>query len=202
VPEGGGSNMVNVILVDFRGFDTLGEITVLAIAAVGVAALMDGLRVRRDSATAPGRGHDPYPLMLTTAANVMLPFTLMVSAYIFLRGHNEPGGGFIAGLVTSIGLLTQYMADGFLATERRLRLDFARVAGAGIGVAGLTGIAAWFFAAPFLTSAHGHPELPFVGEVPLASAVAFDVGVYLAVVGATLLMLATLARASEREAVA
>jgi multicomponent K+:H+ antiporter subunit A len=199
VPEGGGSNMVNVILVDFRGFDTLGEITVLAVAAVGVAALMDGLRVRRDAPSAPGRRHDPYPLMLATAANVMLPFTLMVSVYIFLRGHNEPGGGFIAGLVSAIGLVTQYMADGFVATERRLRMDFARVAGAGIGVAGLTGIGAWFFAAPFLTSTHGHPELPLVGEVPLSSAIAFDLGVYLAVVGGTLLMLATLARTSERE---
>ncbi len=202
LPEGGGANMVNVILVDFRGFDTLGEITVLAIAAVGVAALMDGLRVRRDAPHAPGRRHDPYPLMLATAANVMLPFTLMVSVFIFLRGHNEPGGGFIAGLVSAIGLLTQYMADGFARTERRLRFDFARVAGAGIAVAGATGIAAWFFGAPFLTSTHAHPRLAFVGEVPVSSALAFDLGVYLVVVGGTLLMLATLARASEREAAA
>jgi multicomponent K+:H+ antiporter subunit A len=193
LPEGGGSNMVNVILVDFRGFDTLGEITVLAIAAVGVAALMDGLRVKRDAPSAPGRRHDPYPLMLATAANVMLPLTLMVSVYIFLRGHNEPGGGFIAGLVTAIGLVTQYMADGFVLTQRRIRLDLARVAGG-------TGLAAWFFAAPFLTSTHGHPVLPLVGEVPLSSAVAFDLGVYLVVVGGTLLMLAALARSSEREA--
>jgi multicomponent K+:H+ antiporter subunit A len=200
IPEGGGSNMVNVILVDFRGFDTLGEITVLAIAAIGVAALMDGLRVRRDAPSAPGRARDPYPLMLATAANVMLPLTLMVSVYIFLRGHNEPGGGFIAGLVTAIGLVTQYMADGFVITQRRLNLDFGRIAGAGIAVAGATGIGAWFFASPFLTSTHGHPELPLIGDVPLASAIAFDLGVYLAVVGGTLLMLVALARASEREA--
>jgi multicomponent K+:H+ antiporter subunit A len=199
LPEGGGSNMVNVILVDFRGFDTLGEITVLAIAAAGVAALMEGLRVTRDAPLAPGRRRNPYPLVLTTAANVMLPFTLMVSLYIFLRGHNEPGGGFIAGLVTAIGLVTQYMADGFAHTERRMRLDFARVAGAGIGIAGLTGIAAWLFGRPFLTGAHGHPAVPLLGELPLASAIAFDLGVYLVVVGGTLLMLATLANASTRE---
>ena len=200
VPEGGGGNVVNVILVDFRGFDTLGEITVLAIAAIGVAALMEGLRIRRDAPGAPGRAHDPYPLLLATAANVMLPLTLMVSLFIFLRGHDQPGGGFIAGLVTAIGLVTQYMADGFEATERRLNLDFARVAGAGIGCAGLTGVAAWLFGAPFLTSAHGHPHLPLVGEVPLASAMAFDLGVYLAVVGATMLTLATLGRAAPRGA--
>jgi multicomponent K+:H+ antiporter subunit A len=199
LPEGGGSNMVNVILVDFRGFDTLGEITVLAIAAAGVAALMDGLRVTRDAPAAPGRRRDPFPLVLTTAANVMLPFTLMVSLYIFLRGHNEPGGGFIAGLVTAIGLVTQYMADGFAHTERRMGIDFTRVAGTGVGIAGLTGIAAWLFGRPFLTGAHGHPEVPLLGELPLASAMAFDLGVYLVVVGGTLLMLATLANASTRE---
>jgi multicomponent K+:H+ antiporter subunit A len=197
VPEGGGANMVNVILVDFRGFDTLGEITVLGIAALGLAAMLQGLRVARASGA---RAADPYPLMLTTAANVMLPLMLLVSAYIFLRGHNLPGGGFIAGLVTAIALLTQYMADGFIATERHLRLGFARVVGAGIALAGGTGIAAWFLGAPFLTSTHGHPELPPLGEVPLASAVAFDAGVYLVVVGATLLALSALGGASEREA--
>jgi len=199
VPGGGGSNMVNVILVDFRGFDTLGEITVLAIAAVGVAALLDGLRVPR---AAPRHAHDTYPLILATASNVMLPLTLMVSAYIFLRGHNDPGGGFIAGLVTAIGLVTKYIADGYSATGRRFSPDYARVAGAGIAVAGATGIAAWFFDAPFLASAHGYAEIPLLGSVPLASAIAFDLGVYLVVVGATLLMLVALAGAGEREAVA
>jgi multicomponent K+:H+ antiporter subunit A len=200
VPEGGGSNMVNVILVDFRGFDTLGEITVLGIAAVGVAALLDGMRVPAGATGEARRAHDPYPLILATAANVMLPLTLMVSVYIFLRGHNEPGGGFIAGLVSAIGLVTQYIADGFRATDRRLRLDFARVVGAGVAVAGVTGIAAWAFGAPFLTSTHTEPLLPGLGRVPLASALAFDLGVYLVVVGGTLLMLAALAGAREREA--
>ena len=198
VPEGGGSNLVNVILVDFRGFDTLGEITVLAAAAVGVAALLEGLRIARPARAGRAGSDDPYPLMLATAANVMLPFTLMVSAYVFLRGHNDPGGGFIAGLVTAIGLVTQYIADGFQATTRRLRVDFARLAGAGLAIAGFTGIGAWLFGAPFLTSAHGEPLLPLLGAVPVASALAFDLGVYLVVVGATLLMLAALAGAGER----
>ncbi|MGE0874965.1 MAG: monovalent cation/H+ antiporter subunit A [Burkholderiales bacterium] len=199
VPGGGGTNMVNVILVDFRGFDTLGEITVLAIAAIGVAALLDGLRVPR---AAPRQAHDAYPLILATASNVMLPLTLMVSAYIFLRGHNDPGGGFIAGLVTAIGLVTQYIADGYRATGQRFNPDYARVAGAGIAVAGATGIGAWFYGAPFLTSAHGYAGIPLLGSVPLASAIAFDLGVYLVVVGATLLMLVALAGAGEREAAA
>jgi multicomponent K+:H+ antiporter subunit A len=193
VPRGGGSNMVNVILVDFRGFDTFGEIIVLGIAAVGVLALMDGLKVERKLTAGK-----LSPLLLSVAARALLPFALLVTAYIFLRGHNLPGGGFIAGLVTAVALVMQYMADGLVATSRRLRMDFTVVIGAGVLIAGLTGVASWLFGAPFLTSAHGHPLLPLIGEVPLASAIAFDLGVYLTVVGATLLALSVLAGASRR----
>ncbi|MDP2238857.1 MAG: monovalent cation/H+ antiporter subunit A [Burkholderiales bacterium] len=187
VPAGGGSNVVNVILVDFRGFDTFGEIIVLGIAAVGVFALMDGMRATR-AAQAAGSA----PLLLSVAARALLPFALLVTAFIFLRGHNLPGGGFIAGLVTAVALVMQYMADGFSATTRRLRPDYTRVIGWGIMTAGVTGVASWVFRAPFLTSTHGHPRLPVVGEVPLASAAVFDLGVYLAVVGATLLTLSVI----------
>jgi len=190
VPGGGGSNVVNVILVDFRGFDTLGEITVLGIAALGAAAVLGGLRVRRDAAP-------PTPLLLSVAAHWLLPLALLVSAFIFLRGHNQPGGGFIAGLVTAIALVIQYMALGQATAEARLRLRYDRAIGAGLLVAGATGAAAWLFGAPFLTSAHGHPVLPLLGEVPLASAAVFDLGVYLTVVGATMLAIAALGRASE-----
>jgi multicomponent K+:H+ antiporter subunit A len=196
VPGGGGSNVVNVILVDFRGFDTFGEIIVLGIAAVGVLALLDGIRVTRPGLAAGN--WEPGPLLLTVASRALLPFALLVTAYIFLRGHNLPGGGFIAGLVTAVALVMQYMAEGAQRVEPRLRLDFGRVVGAGVLVAGLTGAGSWFFDKPFLTSAHGHPRLPLLGEVPLASAVAFDVGVYLTVVGATVLALSVLARSSPR----
>jgi multicomponent K+:H+ antiporter subunit A len=193
VPRGGGSNVVNVILVDFRGFDTFGEIIVLGIAAVGAWMLMENMRAARPPAHADPRLRNPF--MLAVAARVLLPFALVVAAYIFLRGHNLPGGGFIAGLVASLALLMQYMGDGYGATSRRLRIDFGRTVGAGVLVAGLTGVGAWLFARPFLTSAHGHPHVPILGEVPLSSAVAFDVGVFLTVVGATMLLLTALARA-------
>jgi multicomponent K+:H+ antiporter subunit A len=201
VPKGGGANAVNVILVDFRGFDTYGEITVLAVAALGVAALMTGMRVRRPAADPEGRAWDPqkFPLLFAVAARWMLPFALLVSTYVFLRGHNAPGGGFVAGLVTAIALFMHYMANGFARTQARLGLDFARVAGLGLAVAGATGLGALLFGKPFLTSAHGHPVVDFLGEVPLATAALFDLGVYLVVVGATLLTLASLGNASQRE---
>ncbi len=200
VPEGGGTNVVNVILVDFRGFDTMGEITVLGIAAMGVAALLDGMRAMRPTAAHDGRAWSPeaFPLMLQVVARWLLPFALLVSAYIFLRGHNLPGGGFIAGLVTSIALVMQYMSRGLAETEARVRLRFDRLIGAGLLVALGTGVASFAFHAPFLTSAHGHPRVPLLGEIPLASAALFDLGVYLGVVGATLLTIVTLGHATRR----
>jgi len=193
VPGGGGSNVVNVILVDFRGFDTFGEIIVLGIAAVGVLALMDGLRMPRRAAA--GTARDRYPLMLSTAAHILLPFALLVSVYLFLRGHNLPGGGFIAGLVTAVALVMQYMADGLGTTTDRIRTDYSRLIGTGVLVAGATGLGSFVFGKPFLTSTYGHPNLPLLGEIPLASAALFDLGVYLTVVGATLLALTSMAKA-------
>ncbi len=195
---GGGTNVVNVILVDFRGYDTLGEIAVLGIAAVGVLALMDGMRVRRATSHSNGL---PWtfaasPLMLRVAARVVLPLALVVTLYIFMRGHNQPGGGFIAGLITAVALVLQFMAMGQSRAEALLRAEggrrFVRWIGVGLGIAGLTGVGAFVFGQPFLTSAYGHPSLPWLGEIPLATAALFDLGVYITVVGSTLLTLSTL----------
>jgi multicomponent K+:H+ antiporter subunit A len=198
IPEGGGTNAVNVILVDFRGFDTFGEITVLGIAAIGVWALMDGMRAERLAFDEHGRrfGRGGYPLLFRAAARILLPLGLAVAAFVFLRGHNLPGGGFIAGLVASVALLMQYMALGQARAESKLRTDFSRWIGAGLGIAGLTGLGAWLFGRPFLTSAYGHPAVPILGEIPLASAALFDLGVFLVVVGATLLTLSALGNAT------
>ena len=195
---GGGTNVVNVILVDFRGYDTMGEITVLGIAAIGVLALMDGMRTHRPLSDADGRTWTfaSQPLMLRVAARVVLPLALVVTLYIFMRGHNLPGGGFIAGLITAVALVLQYMAMGQTRAEFLLRVQggrrFVRWIGMGLGIAGLTGVGAFVFGQPFLTSAHGHPTLPFLGELPLATAALFDLGVFVTVVGSTLLTLSTL----------
>src|SRR5690606_36301261 len=123
-PGGGGTNVVNVILVDFRGIDTFGEIIVLCIAALAIFALLDSalrgavarrldyMRQRLESA-------DAHPLILVVATRVLLPFAVTVGIYIFLRGHNQPGGGFIAGLIVGIAFIMQYMASGYAwAAER------------------------------------------------------------------------------------
>ena len=138
--------------------------------------------------------------MLRVAASVVLPLALVFSVYIFMRGHNMPGGGFIAGLITAVALVLQFMALGQSRAEMLMRAQagrrFVQWIGAGLGIAGLTGVAAFVFGRPFLTSAHGHPAVGVLGELPLASAAVFDLGVYLTVVGATLLTLSVLGSAS------
>ena len=199
VPGGGGTNVVNVILVDFRGFDTLGEISVLAIAGMGIYALLGGLQLFQPKQDADGHAwaRDRHPLILATLSRLLLPLALLISAFIFLRGHNLPGGGFIAGLITSIALILQYVANGVQWTRSRLALNYHQLAGAGVLVAGVTGLASWIFGYPFLTTTFGHFHIPLVGEIELASAMLFDLGVYLTVIGATLLILANLGKLTQ-----
>ncbi len=200
VSGGGGTNVVNVILVDFRGFDTFGEIIVLGIAALVIYALLDGAMHgavgRKLAAWVPDqkRAADRHPLMLVVATRVMLPLALIVGAFIFLRGHNVPGGGFIAGLVVAIALIMQYMASGYSWAAQRMKVDYHMLIGSGVLIAAATGIGSWLAEHPFLTSTFGHFHLPVIGEFELASAMAFDTGVFLTVIGATMLALANLSR--------
>jgi multicomponent K+:H+ antiporter subunit A len=191
-PGGGGTNVVNVILVDFRGYDTLGEITVLAMAALGIYALLEGLRMKTPAGPATLAG-ERRAIMLAELMRPLLPLSLAVAAYIFLRGHNLPGGGFIAGLVAAIALMLQYVASGMDFAAERLRINYLRLLGAGLGVATLTGMASFVFGYPFLTSTHGYVTPPVIDKFELASAMGFDLGVFLVVVGSVLLAMTEIA---------
>ncbi len=191
LPGGGGTNVVNVILVDFRGYDTLGEITVLALAGLGIYAMLENLKLSgslHDSEDRPW-DTDMHPVIMASFARLLLPLALLVSMYILLRGHNMPGGGFIAGLVTAVALVMQYLTNGVTWTQKRLPANMNVVIGMGMLIATLTGVASWIFGYPFLTSTFSHIHWPVIGEFELASAISFDLGVYLVVVGATLLIL-------------
>jgi multicomponent K+:H+ antiporter subunit A len=194
LPQGGGANTVNVILVDFRGFDTMGEITVLGIAALVIHALLRGAHVPAAEPGPVGHARDRHPLLLRLIARLLLPLAVVVSIFLFLRGHNLPGGGFIGGLVLVVALVVQYIASGSAWVEARVRGEYDRWIALGLLGAGVTGLASWWFGHPFLTSAVLHPVVPLIGEVEIASAMAFDLGVYLTVVGASLLALASIGR--------
>ena len=198
---GGGTNVVNVILVDFRGFDTLGEITVLGIAALGIYKLIARMGLFKPTSNHYGRAwaEDSHPMMLSVISQALLPLALLVSAYTFLRGHNLPGGGFIAGLITSIAIIQQYIAHGVDWLKDRLKLDYQKVIGSGLFIATLTGLGAWIFDKPFLTSWHDYLKWPLVGKFEVASAMMFDLGVFLTVVGAAMLILANLGQLTTSE---
>ena len=193
-PQGGGYNVVNVILVDFRGFDTLGEITVLGIAAVAILALLQELRLVAPQRDWDGRSWavERHPLMLRVLARPLLPLALLVSVYLFLRGHNAPGGGFIAGLVTGTAILLQYVAYGSDWARERLPWNYSTAIALGLLLATATGLASWAFGAPFLTSTFGYVHWPVVGEFELASAMVFDLGIYVVVVGVVMVIVGRL----------
>ena len=197
---GGGTNMVNVILVDFRGFDTFGEIIVLGIAALVIFALTEAVLSTRVRAYLLNRkpdieqAGDSHPGMMVVVTRMMMPVALMVAAYIFFRGHNLPGGGFIAGLIAAIAVIMQYMASGFGWATERQRFPYHGIIGSGVLIAAATGIGAWFNGQPFLTSAFGYVHIAPLEEFEIATAALFDLGVFLAVVGAVMLALESLSR--------
>jgi multicomponent K+:H+ antiporter subunit A len=216
LPQGGGHNVVNVILVDFRGFDTFGEITVLGIVALTVYALLrrfrpaaesiDMTRAQREDAernlnSLPNpdeplpQGYLKIPAVLV---RLLMPMAALVSLFFLLRGHNAPGGGFVGGLVMATAVIAQYMIGGTLWVESRTRIHPQYWIASGLLAAAIAGAGAWLASRTFLTALSGHFTLPFVGEVHVSSAQLFDLGVYLLVIGATVLMLVAIAHQSLR----
>lgn len=212
--QGGGSNVVNVILVDFRGFDTLGEITVLSIVALSVYALLRRFRPAPESANIPvqqtsgadyvgtqaaaEQANQGYLLVPGVYLRILFPIISLVAIYFFLRGHNLPGGGFVAGLIFSAGIILQYMLAGTVWVEAQLRIQPHRYIGIGLWLACLTGLGAIAFQHPFLTSHSAEFSLPLLGKLHLPSAFFFDLGVFSTVVGSTMLILIALAHQSLR----
>ena len=212
---GGGRNVVNVILVDFRGFDTLGEITVVGIVAMTVYALLRRFRPATESIAVPaaqreaGAPQAPFaspdeplphgPLKIPAVlVQLLLPIAGAVSLYFLLRGHDAPGGGFVGGLVLATALIAQYMVSGTLWVESRLRVHPIMWVGLGLLAAAAAGLSAWGSSLPFLTARAIDLHLPGIGTLHLSSVLLFDLGVYLLVIGATLLMLIALAHQSLR----
>lgn len=215
-PQAGGRNVVNVLLVDFRAFDTLGEICVLGVVGLTVFALLRRFRPAPDSRERPAQqiSHDAYDRRREgrapghTAADAMLvprvvmtwlfPFIILLALHLFLRGHDLPGGGFAAGIALTIAFMLQYMACGAEWVEQRLRIQPISWIGAGLLVAALAGAGSWLFGRPYLTAYFAYWEAPILGKVPVASALLFDLGIMVLVVGASALMLVALAHQSLR----
>jgi multicomponent K+:H+ antiporter subunit A len=202
--EAPGRNLVHLLLVDFRAFDTLGEISVLMIAALGVFAVIRGFLhwlgdqrpLRR--MVHPEHARDPHPLQFVVIARLLLPLALLVAVFLFLRGETHPGGGFVAGLVVAMAVLIQYMAHGVEWTERRILIGYRNSVAAGVLIAVLTGLGSLVRGDPFMTQESATMRWPVIGELELSTALLFDFGVFLAVAGATLLALVNIGRIETR----
>ncbi|WP_199258424.1 monovalent cation/H+ antiporter subunit A [Paracoccus binzhouensis] len=205
--EGGGTNVVNVILVDFRAFDTFGEITVLAVVGLTVYALLRRFRPAPESVERPRPQLDAEEQALE--AYLFVPAVLMqwmfapiiaLSAYLFFRGHDLPGGGFAAGVTLAIGLLLQYVAANVRWVEARLTVLPVRWMAFGLTIAASVGAGAWIFGYPFLSAHAQYLDIPVIGKVPFSTAMLFDFGVFSLVLGAIVLMLIAIAHQSLRVA--
>jgi multicomponent K+:H+ antiporter subunit A len=196
VSGGGGTNVVNVILVDFRGFDTLGEIVVLSIAGLGIFSLLQNIRLHASVTDLKGRpwSDDAHPIILQNLSRLLFPLMLLFAAFVFIRGHNLPGGGFIAGLITMLAIILQYLSNGIAWTSKRIGPDMHQMIGAGLMFAIGTGLVAVALGYPFLTSAFTYLKWPIVGKFEVASAMMFDLGVFLVVVGSTVMILVELGK--------
>jgi multicomponent K+:H+ antiporter subunit A len=210
----GGRNVVNLILVDFRGMDTLGEITVVACVAITVYALLRRFRPAPESIPVPApqraetvhgiavrqedvlpRGYMRIPAVFV---RLLLPMAALVSIYFLLRGHNAPGGGFVGGLVMATAVIVQYMVSGTIWVETRLRIHPQVWIALGLLGAAVAGLGAWLASQPFLSALSVDLELPLLGSLHLSTVLVFDLGVYMLVVGAVVLMLISLAHQSLR----
>jgi len=214
LPDGGGRNVVNVILVDFRSFDTLGEITVLCVAALAVYKLLRRFRPAPESVGLPAVNVEddkrspslrqpsgsPSEAMLvpTVLARLLLPMAGMVSVFFLLRGHNAPGGGFVAGLIMATAFIVQYLVSGTVWVESRLRIRPNYWIATGLLLAAGTGVGSWLASRSFLTSMWLDLDVPLIGELHLSSTLLFDIGVYVLVIGTTTLMLVAIAHQSLR----
>ncbi len=211
---GGGDNVVNVILVDFRGFDTMLEITVLGIASLGIYSMIQlqlqgrdaGARIlylhrkvtlapkvpigrtRKETATVAKnmKQFKSNDVILETSTKVIVFIILTFALYLFFAGHNNPGGGFVGGLMASSALVLLALAFNAETVRRVLPLDYRDIMAAGLSVAYLTAIGSFVFGAPFLSHAFGYFDIPFLGKTELATALIFDLGVFLTVLGVTM----------------
>jgi len=225
VAFGGGRNIVNVTLVDIRAWDTMGEIAVLVAAATGVASLIF-IRSRTSTITrlrgipAPVRGPGREPtrpvwlpggrtlaperrsIIFEVVTRLVFHTILVFSVFLLFSGHNDPGGGFAAGLVTGLALTVRYLAGGRYELDEAAPIDAGALMGTGLFVATGSGLAPLAFGGAVLQSALVDMHLPLLGDVHLVTSVFFDVGVYLVVVGLLLDLLRSLGSGIDRHILA
>lgn len=232
--EGHGRNVVNVLLVDIRAWDTMLEISVLVVVATGIASLLfldsragsaprlAGIRERRSWSSRRKVGAEPSrgdggtqqtwlvagrtlsaenrSIMVEVVVRLLFHPAILVSIYLLLAGHNDPGGGFAGGLLAGLALVARYLAGGRYELGEALPVDAGKVLGVGLILAVGTALVPLVFGQEALESTYWAAELPVLGYVSFTTSMIFDVGVYLVVIGLVLDVLRSLGGEVDRHA--
>ncbi len=132
-------------------------------------------------------------VMLHTITRIVALIILSFSIYLFFAGHNNPGGGFIGGLMTASALLLLYLSFDLDRIKKVLPIDYEKFIAIGLLIGIATGINSMFFGDPFLTQYFEYYTVPILGEIELTTALPFDLGIYLVVVAVALLIILTIA---------
>jgi multicomponent Na+:H+ antiporter subunit B len=133
-----------------------------------------------------------YSLLLRTMVRILMPLILLFSLFVFARGHQDPGGGFVGGLVAAAAIVLWVVAEGASDARRRFPIRPSTLSALGLSCAAAAALIPLGFGRPFLTSLWYHLPLPGGGHFDLGTTTLFDLGVYLVVVGTVLLFVFTL----------
>ncbi|MFY0409480.1 Na+/H+ antiporter subunit A [Solicola sp. PLA-1-18] len=212
---GGGENVVNVTLVDIRAWDTMGELSVLVVAATGVASLIFLItgrtgRVRPDEAIDnPSRwlragrtlSHERRSVIFEIVTRLVFHMIMVFSLFLVFSGHNEPGGGFAGGLIGGLALMVRYLAGGRHELDEAAPVDAGHLMGLGLVIATISALAPLLFGGEVLQTAVLEGTFGWLGDIKLVTSLFFDFGVYLVVIGLMLDVLRSLGGGIDRGAV-
>ncbi|MDO5683964.1 MAG: MnhB domain-containing protein, partial [Propionibacteriaceae bacterium] len=217
VEFGGGYNIVNVILVDIRAWDTMGEISVVLVAATGVASLIflqstNLSRVRLNLAAARAQRmvrsstiaevgwlsevravpSERRSLMFEVVTRIIFHAVMLWSLYLLFTGHNDPGGGFAGGLVAGLGLTIRYLAGGVAELRAAMPVMPGALLGSGLFLSAGAGLVSMLVGGQVLESWTLDIPVPLIGNLHIVTSMFFDIGVYLVVIGLMLDILRSL----------
>jgi len=188
VPDGGGRNVVNVILVDFRGIDTMGEITVLVSAAIGTVALARAGRRPGENVGIPPARPSSVAVAFDVSVRIMCAAVFVGSIYLLFAGHNRPGGGFVGGILAGAAVSLLYMSGGIASVRRLSRGRPWTVLGTGLLLSIGTALLPVVQGKAVLAASYFKLHPPGLGTIKVSTPAVFDGGVYLVVVGLALMM--------------
>lgn len=199
---GYGENIVNVILVDMRAWDTVGELSVLLVTATGVASLIYIVTRTSRSASASraeyrskegtggsflvaGRMQDRArrSVVLEVSTRLLFPTMIMLSIWLLFVGHNNPGGGFAGGVIAGLAFVLRYLAGGRHELAEAMPIPAGYLLGAGLFIAAAGGALPLFYGRSVLQSVPVDVHLGPLGDFHFTTAMILDIGVYVLVLG-------------------